>query len=101
MATHIKYNYVAMEATAVQLDSYAGKLEQAAEALKNQMGDAVADWTGPSKDAFMEFFTNYAMPYLKNDVPAVATALAKVLRENMQNMGDADAAIAQNVPKSK
>lgn len=100
MADRIVYRYPDMESVAGKIDGYSTRYAEAGSRLISSIDAATADWEGASKDKFMALVNGSVNNYVTKSVPEWVAALAKVLRQDITSMQEADDQIAASIPDS-
>ena len=98
MADTIKFDYSKMTAAAADIRAVAGQYANAAKTFQTDFATAIAGWEGDSKDKMQKFISGTVKEYTENTVPQLLNALADLLDANAQQMKNADAQIAANIP---
>ena len=98
MAEKVTFDYTQMSAVENSIrNTHAQAYTAAAQSFKSSMDAAIAGWKGESKDQFTALLVNTVYPHLEKSVPAMVTAMADVLKENIAAMSQVDASIAQQI----
>ena len=100
MADRIVFSYQEMADVVAKLNGYAQQYEQAADAFRNAIQNAIASWEGASKDKFSTLVEQSVYQYMHASVPEMVKGLAKLLEGNATTMTNADQQIANNIPPS-
>lgn len=98
MADKIVFNYDEIADVVTKIENLAGKYEEASNTFQTNMGTAIANWEGKSKDTFNTYITTKVKQYMGTDIPNMINGIAKLLEENAQAMKDADDQVANNMP---
>lgn len=94
----IIFNYPQMQAAVQQINQYAQQYQAAANTLKQAIESSTEAWTGASKDKFKMFMDGAVYEYTSKSIPAVAEALAELLKQNAEQMQTADSELAASLP---
>ena len=100
MANKIVFDYTQMQTAVTSIKNLATQYQTAAQTLQSALTTATANWTGDSKDAFMNFVTGPINKHTATDVPAMVNAIATLLDNNAQSMQQADKQVANNMPSN-
>lgn len=94
----IIFKYDKMTAAAANIRTIAGQYKTAATTFENDFVTAIAGWEGESKEKMVKFISGSVKDYTEVTVPQLLNALAELLDANAQQMKNADAQIAENIP---
>lgn len=95
---NIVFRYEEMKKAVDEIKTIAGQYKTAATTLESDFRAAITNWEGDSKDAMQGFISNAVMEYTRDTVPQILEALAELLNANIEQMQNADAKIAENIP---
>jgi hypothetical protein len=94
-----------MKTAAENIRNIATQYKTAADTFKTAFDSAIANWTGESKDAMVKFIgttdnEDTVAGYMGKTVPQLLNGLASLLEANIQQFGETDKGIAENIPTS-